>query len=105
MSSRAAPADTDRPAPPAEAPGRRRFLGTVVAAAVTAALPATAHAAPRGPRRLFLGTYTSVAGGGAGIGLAAYDDTTGHITATGTVTGVGDPSFLALHPPAARSTR
>ncbi|WP_327685497.1 lactonase family protein [Streptomyces sp. NBC_00467] len=98
MSSRAAAADTDRRVPPVEAPGRRRFLGTVVAAAVTTALPATAHAAPRGPRRLFLGTYTSVAGGGAGIGLAAYDDTSGHITATGTITGVGDPSFLALHP-------
>ncbi len=101
MSSRAAPAVRDRTAPPppvAPMPGRRRFMGAMAAAAVTAALPATAHAAPRGPRRLFLGTYTSVAGGGSGVGVAAYDEATGRITATGSVPGVGDPSFLALHP-------
>ncbi|MFE5136139.1 lactonase family protein [Streptomyces fagopyri] len=49
-------------------------------------------------RPLFLGTYTSVDGGGKGIGLATYDSATGAVTATGTVTGVADPSYLAVHP-------
>ncbi|MER5829019.1 lactonase family protein, partial [Streptomyces mirabilis] len=49
-------------------------------------------------RRLFLGTYTSVQGGGKGIGLATYDPVTGSVTATGTLTGIGDPSYLATHP-------
>ncbi|WP_369174593.1 lactonase family protein [Streptomyces sp. R28] len=53
---------------------------------------------PSGPRPLYLGTYTSAEGGGTGIGLATYDPATGRITATGTITGVGDPSYLALHP-------
>ena len=53
---------------------------------------------PSGPRPLFLGTYTSVEGGGKGIGLATYDPSTGRITGTGTVTGVADPSYLAVHP-------
>ncbi|NED33127.1 lactonase family protein, partial [Streptomyces sp. SID8499] len=56
--------------------------------------------APRGsgPRPLYLGTYTSVAGGGAGIGLAAYDPASGAVTGRGAVTGVADPSYLAVHP-------
>jgi 6-phosphogluconolactonase (cycloisomerase 2 family) len=45
-----------------------------------------------------VGTYTSVDGGGKGIGLAEYDPATGRITGTGTLTGVGDPSYLAVHP-------
>ncbi|MCW7946649.1 6-phosphogluconolactonase [Streptomyces hygroscopicus] len=53
---------------------------------------------PSGPRPLFLGTYTSVEGGGRGIGLAAYDPRSGRIGATGTVTEVADPSYLAVHP-------
>ncbi|NUT26246.1 MAG: lactonase family protein [Streptomyces sp.] len=53
---------------------------------------------PSGPRPLYLGTYTSVEGGGRGIGLATYDPVTGRVTGTGTITGVGDPSYLALHP-------
>ncbi|MEU9014876.1 lactonase family protein [Streptomyces sp. NPDC048479] len=86
---------------------RRRFIGAVAAAAVSVAVgpaagPALSAAADtrpcRGPRPLFLGTYTSVAGGGSGIGLAAYDDETGGITAAGTLSGVSDPSFLAVHP-------
>jgi 6-phosphogluconolactonase len=96
---------------------RRRFVGALAgAAAVTAvpapaaptadpAAPAPASAGPSpspahrsGPRPLYLGTYTSVEGGGTGIGLATYDPTTGRITAAGTVTGVGDPSYLAAHP-------
>ncbi|MGP8297501.1 lactonase family protein [Streptomyces inhibens] len=92
--------------------GRRRFIGTAVAgltAAAGAALPAVRDPAPaqaghrpehrpRGARPLFLGTYTSTAGGGTGIGLGTYDTGTGHITATGVVTGVADPSYLALAP-------
>ncbi|MGW7578141.1 lactonase family protein [Streptomyces sp. NPDC054765] len=93
--------------------GRRRFLGTVAAALTTtggaAGLlttedPPPAHATrrpghrPRGTRPLFLGTYTSAAGGGRGVGLGTYDTATGRITATGVVEGVADPSYLALAP-------
>lgn len=53
---------------------------------------------PSGPRPLHLGTYTSVDGGGEGIGLAVYDPESGRINATGTIAGVGDPSYLAVHP-------
>ncbi|MFD7131196.1 lactonase family protein [Streptomyces sp. NPDC059894] len=51
-----------------------------------------------GPRPLYLGTYTSAEGGGRGIGVAAYDPASGRITGRGTVTGVQDPSYLAVHP-------
>ncbi|MFF3311129.1 lactonase family protein [Streptomyces sp. NPDC004082] len=105
---------------------RRRFVGTFTAAAAVTAIPApvaptgsasgeAAPAAPSGPPRpapdsaapparsagprpLFIGTYTSVEGGGRGIGLATYDASTGRISGTGTITGVGDPSYLAVHP-------
>jgi 6-phosphogluconolactonase (cycloisomerase 2 family) len=53
---------------------------------------------PSGPRPLYVGTYTSVEGGGQGIGLATYDPATGRITGTGTITDIADPSYLALHP-------
>lgn len=106
-------------------PGRRRFVGGLLGAAAAGALssvsacgsPAppeelrpdrtrnTATSAtrrsshqPRGAGQLFLGTYTSQEGGGQGIGLATYDDATGRVTATGTLTGVPDPSYLAVHP-------
>ncbi|MFJ8077406.1 lactonase family protein [Streptomyces sp. NPDC096176] len=96
-------------------PGRRRFIGALSAVAAAAALPAcgappdsasrsrsqmAATPTPRArtARPLFLGTYTSVEGGGKGIGLATYDESTGRITGTGVVEGVGDPSYLALHP-------
>ncbi|WP_405877579.1 lactonase family protein [Streptomyces sp. NBC_01384] len=104
---------------------RRRFVGVLAGAAVVTTVPAPA--APRTesakattaptdvtpspsapvtpstassptPRRLFLGTYTSVDGGGKGIGLATYDPATGGITATGTLTKIADPSYLAVHP-------
>ncbi|MFF1630285.1 lactonase family protein, partial [Streptomyces sp. NPDC058272] len=105
---------------------RRRFVGALAGAAAVTTVPAPAAptagpapspAAPRaaeaptpgaspspsptsapGPRPLYVGTYTSVDGGGTGIGLAGYDPATGRITGTGTLTGVGDPSYLALHP-------
>ncbi|GGX74994.1 lactonase family protein [Streptomyces anandii] len=53
---------------------------------------------PSGPRPLCIGTYTSVENGGTGIGLAEYDPVTGAITGRGTLTGVPDPSYLAVHP-------
>jgi len=101
---------------------RRRFVGAVVGSAAAAAVsgcggedgaaegsrsaaaPASRSGArrrspsPSGPRPLYLGTYTSAEGGGKGIGLAVYDPATGRITGTGTVTGVADPSYLAVHP-------
>ncbi|MFF9316979.1 lactonase family protein [Streptomyces sp. NPDC014735] len=48
--------------------------------------------------RLLLGTYTSAEGGGPGIGTAAYDATTGEVSAGPALTGVADPSYLAAHP-------
>ncbi|WP_053912771.1 lactonase family protein [Streptomyces sp. TP-A0875] len=55
-------------------------------------------AGPSGRRPLFLGTYTSAEGGGDGVGLASYDPATGRITGAGTLAGLDDPSFLAVHP-------
>ncbi|MFE2297327.1 lactonase family protein [Streptomyces sp. NPDC059445] len=66
------------------------------ASASGSAPPSTAPSA--GPRRLFLGTYTSGDGGGKGIGVATYDPATGAVTGGGVVTGVDNPSFLAVHP-------
>ncbi|MGV9566324.1 lactonase family protein [Streptomyces sp. NPDC003480] len=96
---------------------RRRLLGAATAATAVTTLPAPvtpeqapdAHRPapaeaspppprPSGPRPLYLGTYTSVDGGGRGIGLATYDPETGGITGAGTLTGVPDPSYLAVHP-------
>jgi 6-phosphogluconolactonase (cycloisomerase 2 family) len=82
----------DRPAAPERQPGTpaapERLPGT----------PGRASREPSGPRPLYLGTYTSAEGGGAGIGLASYDPATGRITGSGTLTGVADPSYLAVHP-------
>ncbi|MFI0229120.1 lactonase family protein [Streptomyces sp. NPDC017086] len=95
---------------------RRRFAGAVAGAAAVVAVPAPAAppaatpaarvapgpAAPRqeppGPRPLYVGTYTSAAGGGTGVTVASYDPESGRITRTGTLTGVPDPSYLAVHP-------
>ncbi|MFD3814716.1 lactonase family protein [Streptomyces rubiginosohelvolus] len=105
----------ERPAPGLPAlPGRRGFLGGLLATAALAAagpaLATPAHAAarpapapappnaPRATRPLLLGTYTSEAGGGTGIGIAAYDTATGAITPGPVITGVDNPSYLALHP-------
>ncbi|MFD5568546.1 lactonase family protein [Streptomyces cadmiisoli] len=52
---------------------------------------------PAGPRPLYLGTYTSVDGGGKGVGVASYDPVTGRVVGGGLLD-VGDPSYLAAHP-------
>ncbi|MDG5806249.1 lactonase family protein [Streptomyces ossamyceticus] len=70
---------------------------SVSAPAAEAGSP-SASPAPTGPRPLFLGTYTSVEGGGTGVGVAVYDARSGRITGRGTIAGVGDPSYLAVHP-------
>ncbi|EDY62384.2 secreted protein [Streptomyces pristinaespiralis ATCC 25486] len=92
-----------------------RFLGGLGALAAGGALSAcsragesaprarsrvatTSTARPRTARPLFIGTYTSAEGGGPGIATATYDGTSGRITGTGVVEGVGDPSYLAVHP-------
>ncbi|WP_371531013.1 lactonase family protein [Streptomyces sp. NBC_01283] len=93
--------------PEANGWGRRGFIGAVAATAAAAAVATPAHASesalhrerpPRRTRQLFLGTYTTQSGGGSGVGLATYDEATGQITGTGTLTGVPDPSYLCLHP-------
>jgi 6-phosphogluconolactonase len=45
---------------------------------------------------VYLGTYTSWAGGGTGIGLGVYDGATGRLRATGVVEGVPNPSFVIV---------
>ncbi|MDO0909671.1 beta-propeller fold lactonase family protein [Streptomyces sp. DT2A-34] len=81
-----APADTaGTAAPEATTPGTRPSAQTE-------------SREPSGPRPLYLGAYTSVESGGTGIGLATYDPATGRVTGTGTITGIGDPSYLAPHP-------
>ncbi|MER5467789.1 lactonase family protein [Streptomyces sp. NPDC002685] len=60
--------------------------------------PSSSPASRSGPRPLFLGTYTSGDGGGKGIGLATYDAATGTVTGGDVVTGVENPSYLAVHP-------
>ncbi|MFE9450911.1 lactonase family protein [Streptomyces sp. NPDC006739] len=98
---------------------RRRFVGAVAGTAAVVAVPAPAppvktpapdapaadertgpgpSAPPTALRPLYLGTYTSTEGGGTGIGVAAYDPVSGRITASGALTGVADPSYLAAHP-------
>ncbi|MFD8686192.1 lactonase family protein [Streptomyces sp. NPDC059651] len=56
------------------------------------------HGAVRRTGTLFLGTYTSTSPGGTGVGVAAYDTATGSLTSRTSVTGVENPSYLALHP-------
>ncbi|MFI6858672.1 lactonase family protein [Streptomyces sp. NPDC050421] len=91
---------------------RRAVLGALLTGGALAAAPAL----PRGERRpgarpphptrpgahrtgtLFLGTYTSTTPGGTGVGVASYDAATGGVTSRTVVTGVENPSYLALHP-------
>ncbi|MFE2597075.1 lactonase family protein [Streptomyces sp. NPDC059396] len=96
---------------------RRRFIGMGALAAASAVAAAPGPVVPPSPPRtqpadrpsvparsraatrpLFLGTYTSAAGGGTGVGLASYDPTTGAVSGTGTIAGVENPSYLAVHP-------
>ncbi|MFF2717839.1 lactonase family protein [Streptomyces sp. NPDC058011] len=88
------------PSPALGRPSRRSLLGGLLAgAAVLATAPtATARPAPSTTRRLLLGTYTSAEGGGTGIGTATYDSATGTIVPGPVITGVENPSYLALHP-------
>ncbi|SHH58308.1 lactonase family protein [Streptomyces sp. 3214.6] len=67
------------------------------ASASTVSTP-QASPSPSGPRPLYVGTYTSAEGGGKGIGVASYDPGSGRITGRGAITGVPDPSYLAVHP-------
>ncbi|MFF3955022.1 lactonase family protein [Streptomyces sp. NPDC001890] len=93
------------------ATSRRTVLGALVAGAALSAAPALPRspgpapepAAAAGPRprttpRLLIGTYTSAEGGGTGIGTATYDAATGAIAAGPVITGVANPSYLAMHP-------
>ncbi|MEU1552698.1 lactonase family protein [Streptomyces scabiei] len=68
------------------------------AGAATESASASPSPARTGPRPLYIGTYTSAEGGGTGIGVATYDVRSGRITGGGTITGVADPSYLAVHP-------
>jgi 6-phosphogluconolactonase (cycloisomerase 2 family) len=106
---------------------RRRFVGALAGTAAGAVLPACGDGPPptdastpgasptgspspdpsstpagtrrpSGPRPLYLGTYTSAEGGGTGIGVATYDPDSGRVEGTGTISGVGNPSYLAVHP-------
>ncbi|MBC2902337.1 lactonase family protein [Streptomyces cupreus] len=96
---------------------RRRFVGALAGTAAAVALPACDEAStpettapettpsasdeaatPSGPRPLYLGTYTSAEGGGEGVGVASYDPASGRVTGAGTIAGIADPSYLALHP-------
>ncbi|MFF8916401.1 lactonase family protein [Streptomyces sp. NPDC015032] len=76
------------PAPPG--PARRP-------AAVPDSVPAVGSR-PRGTGWLLLGTYTSAEGGGKGIGTAAYDAATGALSGGPVITGIENPSYLAMHP-------
>ncbi|MGW0841963.1 lactonase family protein [Streptomyces sp. NPDC002787] len=78
------------PAPSAEAEAE---AGTGTGSATASPSPT-----PTGPQPLYIGTYTSAEGGGTGIGVATYDARSGRVAGQGTITGVGDPSYLAVHP-------
>lgn len=97
------------PYPRPALPSRRSLLGGLLAGAALAAAPAlatparataprTPSAGPTATRPLLIGTYTSAEGGGTGIGTATYDTATGAITPGPVITGVENPSYLALHP-------
>ncbi|MFE0674230.1 lactonase family protein [Streptomyces sp. NPDC058867] len=92
----ALPACDGTPAP-APATGTSTGTGTGPATA-TGSTPGPSRPAASGPRALYLGTYTSTEGGGRGIGIASYDPASGRVTGAGTIGGIGDPSYLALHP-------
>lgn len=91
------------------ATSRRAVLGVLVAGAALSVAPAPPRSPRPGPAaavgphprtapRLLIGTRTSAEGGGTGIGTATYDAVTGAIAAGPVITGVADPSYLAMHP-------
>ncbi|MEH0517830.1 lactonase family protein [Streptomyces stelliscabiei] len=75
------------------APSREAEAGAATGSATASPSPTRT-----GPRPLYIGTYTSAEGGGTGIGVATYDVPSGRVTGGGTITGVADPSYLAVHP-------
>ncbi|MFF7381553.1 beta-propeller fold lactonase family protein [Streptomyces griseoluteus] len=94
---------------------RRRFVGAVAGTAAVVTVPAPAAPppdgpaadpapAPRGrqagpePRPLYLGTYTSVEGGGKGVSVARYDPVSGQVTDAEPLAGIPDPSYVTVHP-------
>jgi 6-phosphogluconolactonase (cycloisomerase 2 family) len=87
---------SEREVPRAAPPGQPSSSGPSSSAA-PATTPGTTPGAS-GPRPLYLGTYTSAKDGGRGVGVASYDPVSGRITGGGTITGVPDPSYLAVHP-------
>ncbi|MFJ2911285.1 lactonase family protein [Streptomyces sp. NPDC087228] len=96
------------------ATSRRAVLGALLAGAALSVAPAPPRPArrpgaapdsgpavgsrPRGTGPLLLGTYTSAEGGGTGIGTAAYGTATGAVSGGPVITGVENPSYLAMHP-------
>ncbi|WP_030805215.1 lactonase family protein [Streptomyces sp. NRRL F-2799] len=89
---------------------RRRFVGAMAGTAAVVTVPAPAAPPPNpapvphrqkaepGPRPLYLGTYTSVEGGGKGVTVARYDPVSGAVTDAEPLAGVPDPSYLTVHP-------
>ncbi|MEU9924356.1 lactonase family protein [Streptomyces griseoluteus] len=91
---------------------RRRFVGAVAGTAAVVAVPAPAAPPPDpapapvphgrkadpGPRPLYLGTYTSVEGGGKGVLVARYDPVSGAVTDAEPLAGIPDPSYVTVHP-------
>lgn len=73
--------------------GAASVLGCGAPAGAAVSVPAARRPSPAASRPLYLGTYTS-SGGGSGVGLAAYDPLTGALSASGTLKGVANPSFL-----------
>ncbi|MFC1436172.1 lactonase family protein [Streptacidiphilus sp. N1-3] len=86
------PADaaTTRGAAPAAEPGAA--TEAVAEALAAGGAVNTTKATTQHP--LYIGGYTTSSA--QGVGLATYDPTTGRPTATGTLAGVANPSFLAL---------
>ncbi|MET9519305.1 lactonase family protein [Streptomyces sp. NPDC002994] len=77
----------------------RRGFGLLAGAGAAVALTrGDALATAPAVRRAYLGTYTTQPGGGTGIGLASYRPRSGQLASTGVLTGVQNPSFLALSP-------
>ncbi|MFI8348023.1 lactonase family protein [Streptomyces sp. NPDC085596] len=89
---------------------RRRFVGAMAGTAAVVTVPAPAapppesapaprpHRAEPGTRPLYLGTYTSVEGGGKGVSVARYDPVSGAITDAEPLAEIPDPSYLTVHP-------